>query len=65
MGSWLHAMEWSGQKEFAGSPEVPFEVDVSETGLFKSYGPLSFLKVVLAVWTMFFPATSFLSENIT
>lgn len=38
-------MEWSGQKEFVASPEVPFVVDGSEGGLLKSYGPLSFLKV--------------------
>ncbi|KAG4982758.1 hypothetical protein AAZX31_10G099600 [Glycine max] len=42
---WVHAMEWSGQKEFATSLEVPFVVDGSEAGLLKSYGPLSFLKV--------------------
>ncbi|XAR72139.1 Carboxypeptidase C [Bertholletia excelsa] len=42
---WVHAMEWSGQKEFESSPEIPFEVDGSEAGIFKSYGPLSFLKV--------------------
>lgn len=42
---WVHAMEWSGQKEFVASPEVPFEVDDSQAGFLKSYGPLSFLKV--------------------
>ncbi|CAI9091163.1 OLC1v1026115C1 [Oldenlandia corymbosa var. corymbosa] len=42
---WVHAMEWSGQKEFQGSSEVPFVVDNSEAGLLKSHGPLSFLKV--------------------
>ncbi|KAL2326689.1 hypothetical protein Fmac_025747 [Flemingia macrophylla] len=42
---WVHAMEWSGQKEFAASLEVPFVVDGLEAGLLKSYGPLSFLKV--------------------
>ncbi|XP_014514444.1 serine carboxypeptidase-like [Vigna radiata var. radiata] len=42
---WVHAMEWSGQKEFVSSPEVPFTVDDSEAGLLKTYGPLSFLKV--------------------
>ncbi|KAK7393008.1 hypothetical protein VNO78_21458 [Psophocarpus tetragonolobus] len=42
---WVHAMEWSGQKEFATSLEVPFVVDGSEAGLLKSHGPLSFLKV--------------------
>ncbi|KAL0320202.1 UNVERIFIED_CONTAM: Serine carboxypeptidase-like 49 [Sesamum radiatum] len=42
---WVHAMEWSGQKEFNASPEVPFEVDGSEAGLLTSHGPLNFLKV--------------------
>ncbi|KAJ9545536.1 hypothetical protein OSB04_025243 [Centaurea solstitialis] len=42
---WVHAMEWSGTKEFGASAEVPFEVSGSEAGLLKSYGPLSFLKV--------------------
>ncbi|KAJ1435987.1 Serine carboxypeptidase, serine active site [Sesbania bispinosa] len=42
---WVHAMEWSGQKAFVASPDVPFVVDGSEAGLLKSYGPLSFLKV--------------------
>ncbi|KAF9674915.1 hypothetical protein SADUNF_Sadunf10G0177000 [Salix dunnii] len=42
---WVHAMEWSGQKEFVASPEVPFEVSGSEAGVLKSYGPLAFLKV--------------------
>lgn len=40
-------MEWSGQKHFVGSPEVTFEVDGSEAGKLKSYGPLTFLKVVV------------------
>ncbi|QCE05433.1 serine carboxypeptidase-like [Vigna unguiculata] len=42
---WVHALEWSGKKEFTSSLEVPFVVDGSEAGLLKSYGPLSFLKV--------------------
>jgi serine carboxypeptidase-like clade 4 len=42
---WVHAMKWSGQKEFAASPDVPFIVNGSEAGLLKNYGPLSFLKV--------------------
>ncbi|XP_057530574.1 serine carboxypeptidase-like [Amaranthus tricolor] len=42
---WVHNMEWSGQKHFAASPEVRFEVDGSGAGILKSYGPLSFLKV--------------------
>ncbi|XP_024969566.1 serine carboxypeptidase-like [Cynara cardunculus var. scolymus] len=42
---WVHAMEWSGTKEFGAASEVPFEVSGSEAGLLKSYGPLSFLKV--------------------
>ncbi|XP_057424271.1 serine carboxypeptidase-like isoform X1 [Lotus japonicus] len=42
---WVHAMEWSGQKEFVASPDIPFVVDGSEAGSLKNYGPLSFLKV--------------------
>ncbi|KAL3523501.1 hypothetical protein ACH5RR_016335 [Cinchona calisaya] len=42
---WVHAMKWSGQKEFNSSSEVPFVVDSSEAGLLKSHGPLNFLKV--------------------
>lgn len=42
---WVHAMTWSGQKEFTASPEVPFTVDDKEAGVLKSHGPLSFLKV--------------------
>ncbi|KAF9594245.1 hypothetical protein IFM89_028902 [Coptis chinensis] len=42
---WVHAMEWYGQKEFAGKPTVPFMVDGAEAGVLKSSGPLSFLKV--------------------
>lgn len=41
-------MEWSGQKKFGASPEVPFVVDDSEAGVLKSHGPLSFLKVCLS-----------------
>jgi hypothetical protein len=41
-------MKWSGQKEFAASPDVPFIVNGSEAGLLKNYGPLSFLKVSIA-----------------
>lgn len=42
---WVQAMEWSGQKEFVASPEIPFEVNGSEAGLLRSHGSLSFLKV--------------------
>lgn len=44
---WVHVMEWSGQKQFVASPEVLFEVDGSEAGLLKTYGPLGFLKVFI------------------
>lgn len=46
---WVHAMEWSGKKEFVASSEVPFEVDGSDAGLLKNHGPLSFLKVSLSL----------------
>ncbi|KAL6967158.1 Protein cbp3, mitochondrial [Sarracenia purpurea var. burkii] len=42
---WVHAMEWSGQKNFTDAPTVPFLVDGVEKGQLKSHGPLSFLKV--------------------
>ncbi|KAE8732678.1 Serine carboxypeptidase 3 [Hibiscus syriacus] len=43
--NWVHAMAWSGQKEFGAAPMVPFVIDGVETGQLKSHGPLSFLKV--------------------
>ncbi|KAJ4725025.1 Carboxypeptidase [Melia azedarach] len=42
---WVHAMEWSGQKEFGAATTVPFKVDGAEAGQMKSHGPLTFLKV--------------------
>lgn len=42
---WVHAIEWSGQKDFEAAPNVPFIVDSWEAGVHKSHGPLSFLKV--------------------
>ncbi|KAJ0084037.1 hypothetical protein Patl1_30591 [Pistacia atlantica] len=42
---WVHAMEWSGQKDFGAAPTLPFKVDGAEAGQMKSHGPLSFLKV--------------------
>ncbi|KAL5763956.1 hypothetical protein ACOSQ2_016550 [Xanthoceras sorbifolium] len=42
---WVHAMEWSGQKEFGAAPAVPFKVDSAEAGQMKNHGPLTFLKV--------------------
>ncbi|MED6184443.1 Serine carboxypeptidase-like 49 [Stylosanthes scabra] len=35
---WVHAMEWSSQKEFVNSPEVPSTVDDSEAGILKNHG---------------------------
>ncbi|KAG6514019.1 hypothetical protein ZIOFF_024357 [Zingiber officinale] len=42
---WVHNMEWSGRQEFVSSPEVPFLLDGAESGILKTHGPLSFLKV--------------------
>ncbi|RYQ99090.1 hypothetical protein Ahy_B07g086949 [Arachis hypogaea] len=42
---WVHAMEWSGQKEFGAASTVPFFVDGAAAGTLKSHGPLAFLKV--------------------
>ncbi|MFS7917097.1 putative carboxypeptidase C [Helianthus anomalus] len=36
---------WKGKEQFNACTEVPFEVYGREIGLFKSYGPLNFLKV--------------------
>ncbi|XVF05745.1 hypothetical protein REPUB_Repub05bG0198600 [Reevesia pubescens] len=43
--NWVHAMTWSGQKQFGAAATVPFLVDGVEAGKLKSHGPLSFLKV--------------------
>ncbi|KAJ8768608.1 hypothetical protein K2173_023512 [Erythroxylum novogranatense] len=45
---WVHAMKWSGQKEFAIASTVPFFSEGQEAGQLKSHGPLSFLKVYKA-----------------
>ncbi|XP_071734032.1 serine carboxypeptidase-like [Rutidosis leptorrhynchoides] len=42
---WVHDMEWSGKEGFNTSSQVPFVVAGSDSGLLKTYGPLSFLKV--------------------
>ncbi|PSR89928.1 Serine carboxypeptidase-like [Actinidia chinensis var. chinensis] len=42
---WVHAMAWSGQKNFTAAPTVPFVVDGAEKGQLKSHGPLNLLKV--------------------
>ena len=46
---WVHAMAWSGQKDFGASATVPFLVDGAEAGLLKSHGPLTFLKVCISL----------------
>ena len=38
-------MQWSGQQQFGASPTLQFLVDGAQAGLFKTYGPLTFLKV--------------------
>ncbi|XP_058199947.1 serine carboxypeptidase-like isoform X1 [Rhododendron vialii] len=43
--NWVHAMAWSGQKDFTAASNVSFVVDGAEKGVMKSYGPLTFLKV--------------------
>ncbi|XP_021724359.1 serine carboxypeptidase-like isoform X1 [Chenopodium quinoa] len=42
---WVHAVEWSGQKDFTAAPTVSFTVDNKEAGQMKSHGSLAFLKV--------------------
>ncbi|CAN1146302.1 Serine carboxypeptidase-like 48 [Linum perenne] len=43
--NWVHAMKWSGQKQFEGAATVPFVVGKTSAGELKGYGPLHFLKV--------------------
>ncbi|XVF46256.1 hypothetical protein PTKIN_Ptkin03bG0013200 [Pterospermum kingtungense] len=43
--NWVHAMQWSGQKDFEAAPIVPFVVDGAEAGKLQGHGPLAFLKV--------------------
>ncbi|GJN14188.1 hypothetical protein PR202_gb00979 [Eleusine coracana subsp. coracana] len=45
LGEWVNAMVWSGQQNFSEAPMLPFKINGKETGLLKSYGPLSFVKV--------------------
>ncbi|GAA0139747.1 serine protease [Lithospermum erythrorhizon] len=42
---WVHAMAWSGRRQFVTAPTTPFTVDGKEAGKQKSHGPLTFLKV--------------------
>ncbi|KAI3799355.1 hypothetical protein L1987_34649 [Smallanthus sonchifolius] len=42
---WVHAMSWSGQKDFVSSSNVSFIVDGKEAGILKNHGPLTFVKV--------------------
>ncbi|KAL9261459.1 Serine carboxypeptidase-like 48-like protein [Drosera capensis] len=42
---WVHAMEWSGKKEFKAAATESFVVAGAEAGLMKSHGRLTFLKV--------------------
>ncbi|XP_076945837.1 serine carboxypeptidase-like [Bidens hawaiensis] len=42
---WVHAMSWSGQKDFVSASNVPFITDGKEAGIMKNYGPLTFIKV--------------------
>ncbi|CAA0832605.1 Serine carboxypeptidase-like 48 [Striga hermonthica] len=41
---WVHAMQWSGQKQFMTAKGSPFRVGGVDVGLQKGYGPLTFLK---------------------
>ncbi|KAI3520557.1 hypothetical protein L1887_10006 [Cichorium endivia] len=42
---WVHAMSWSGQKDFVAASNVSFLVDGKEAGIIKNHGPLTFIKV--------------------
>ncbi|KAK9061566.1 hypothetical protein SSX86_018748 [Deinandra increscens subsp. villosa] len=45
---WVHAMSWSGQKEFVSASNVSFVVDGKEAGILWNHGPLTFVKVLNA-----------------
>lgn len=47
---WVHAMEWSGRKDFAAAPTILFKVDGAEAGQMKNHGPLTFLKVYFCLF---------------
>nr|XP_043632437.1 serine carboxypeptidase-like [Erigeron canadensis] len=42
---WVHAMPWSGQKDFVAASNGSFIVDGKEAGTLKNHGPLTFIKV--------------------
>ncbi|KAJ9540416.1 hypothetical protein OSB04_026922 [Centaurea solstitialis] len=42
---WVHAMQWSGQKDFVAASNVPFLVDGKQAGILKNHGSLTFVKV--------------------
>ncbi|CAN4101559.1 unnamed protein product [Withania somnifera] len=42
---WVHAMEWSRQRDFRAARSAPFTVDGEEKGIQKNHGPLTFLRV--------------------
>ncbi|XP_042429649.1 serine carboxypeptidase-like [Zingiber officinale] len=42
---WVSSMEWSGSQIFNETALTQFKVDGKEAGLFKTFGPLTFLKV--------------------
>ncbi|MFS8011722.1 putative carboxypeptidase C [Helianthus anomalus] len=43
---WVHAMSWSGQKDFVSASNVSFIiVDGKEAGILKNHGPLTYIKV--------------------
>lgn len=43
--NWVHAMEWSGKREFGAAPSINFTVEGEDKGVQKNHGPLTFLKV--------------------
>ncbi|KAI3692570.1 hypothetical protein L6452_32387 [Arctium lappa] len=42
---WVHAMPWSGQKDFVAASNVSFLVDGKEDGILKNHGIVTFIKV--------------------
>lgn len=54
---WVSAIDWSGKESYSAAPSKQFTVDGEEAGVFKNYGPLTFLKVhkaghVLHAWLL-------------
>ena len=43
---WVSEIDWSGKGGYNGASDEQFTVDGVEAGIFRSHGPLTFLKVL-------------------